>query len=123
VQPAVGESELTWNSSLTRVRPFFDQLVTRDPTGEQWLSAVVTCASPEDRVAEQPRVRAPLDRELLLGKHHTDNRLGVKVWMRRCFEHPCCPRATFSSFACGTLRGSRGRKRPVVVTRAWVMKP
>lgn len=87
----MARSEVTWNSSLTRVRPFFDQLITRDPTGEHWLSAVVTSASSEDRVAEQPRMLEPLNQELFLGKHHKDNRLGVKVWMRRCFEHPLLP--------------------------------
>ena len=91
LRPTVAASELTWNSSLTRVRPFFDQLITGDPTGEEWLSAVVTSVSSEDQVAERPQVRGPLDRELLLGKHHKDNRLGVKVWMRRCFEYPLLP--------------------------------
>lgn len=87
----VAGSAPTRNSSLTRVRPFFDQLITGDPSGESWLAAVAAGASSEDDVAERPPVLGPLDQELLLGKHHKDNRLGVKVWMRRCFEYPLLP--------------------------------
>jgi hypothetical protein len=84
-------SQPTWNSSLTRVRPFFDQLITRDPTGEQWLAEIAAGDSRWNDEAAKPRVLGTLDRELLRGKHHKDNRLGVKVWMRRCFEHPLAP--------------------------------
>lgn len=59
----------TRNSSLTRVRPFFDQLITRDPTGEQWLEAIVEGGSSEADVGEE---LGALDQELLLGKHHKE---------------------------------------------------
>lgn len=40
--PRVGAGpQITRNSSLTRVRPFFDQLITQDPMGEEWLGAVI----------------------------------------------------------------------------------
>lgn len=39
----------------------------------------------------EPHDVGTLEPELLEGKHHKDNRLGVKVWMRRCFEHPLYP--------------------------------
>lgn len=86
----VADLEITRNSSLTRVRPFFDQLITRDPTGEQWLAEVVASGAGGE-VSGGPGGLGRLDQELLAGKHHKDNRLGVKVWMRRCFEHPLEP--------------------------------
>jgi hypothetical protein len=33
-----------YNSSLTRVQPFFEQLVERDPTGETWLPRLLAIA-------------------------------------------------------------------------------
>lgn len=103
------ETQTTRNSSLTRVRPFFDQLIIRDPTGEQWLAEIAAGDSNLDIVAGGSQEFGVLDRELLGGKHHKDNRLGVKVWMRRCFEHPLPPTRALLEFC---LRHPDGLKWP-----------
>lgn len=82
--------DITRNSSLTRVRPLFEQLLQRDPTGREWLPEILAGTSAAYGVAETHGV-GMLEAELLEGWHHKDNRLGVKVWMRRCSEHPPHP--------------------------------
>ncbi|MGO9960804.1 MAG: hypothetical protein ACLP50_33310 [Solirubrobacteraceae bacterium] len=93
----VAELELTRNGSLTRVRPFFEQLLHKDPTAGQWLFAVLGSGSPSDR-APLATDLGMLDPALLTGKHHKDNRLRVKVWMPRCFEHPLYPSSELLEF-------------------------
>lgn len=75
-----------YDSSLTRVRPFFGQLIAREPTGASWLPQLLQAAprGPEvlARVATEP------------GELLAELSKPAKNGLLRCFEYPiAAPRA------------------------------
>src|SRR3954464_7088154 len=76
----------TRNSSITRVRPFFGQLLARDRTGTDWLPAL-------RRPARGPPGAAPgaLGADLVACRPYKDRVLKASVWLPQCFEHSLAP--------------------------------
>ena len=81
------QGQWTYNSSLTRVRPFFGQLLDRDPTGASWLSALLGDTVPDELRAAPGRVQ----NELVECRRYRDRVLRASVWLPRCFEHSIEP--------------------------------
>jgi hypothetical protein len=81
------QAVLTRNSSLTRVRPFFGQLLDRDPTGDSWIGALLGGPVP----AEVQRGHGSLRHELVECRRYRDRVLKASVWLRCCFEHSIEP--------------------------------
>jgi hypothetical protein len=81
------QAVLTRNSSLTRVRPFFGQLLDRDVTGESWLGALLGDPIP-DELRTTP---GHLQGELVECRRYRDRVPKATVWLRRCFEHSIEP--------------------------------
>lgn len=82
----------TRNSPLTRVRPFFGQLLDRDPTAHDWLTRLLEVAPLRERVPG-PILRAPgtLDPVLVGCRGYKDRVLRARVWLRECFEYSIAP--------------------------------
>lgn len=80
------------NSSITRVRPFFMELIGRDPTGESWLGPLLRAAPHAGRLppglADAPGVLLP---EVVARRPYEDRVLGATVELEGCFEHAVPP--------------------------------
>ncbi len=84
------------NSSITRVRPFFCQLLDRDPTGESWLPALLEATPgnnllPAD-VRKVPGLLPPTVRER---RPLPVPALDHVIALERCFEYPAPPPTAF----------------------------
>src|SRR3954453_11590832 len=80
-----------YDSSLTRVRPFFGQLIARDATGESWLPQLLQ-ATPRGREVLGSCATQPGDLLDELCK-------SAPSGLMRCFEYPiAAPRALLSWF-------------------------
>lgn len=73
------------NSSITRVRPFFQTLIQRDRTGESWLPALMELAG----VTGLPR--GPLNVQLTEKRSFFDSIWRCRIDLERCFEYSLAP--------------------------------
>jgi hypothetical protein len=76
------------DSSLTRVQPFFNQLLDRDPSGKSWLTLLLDAAPRRRDVQPQE----PLGQPGRLEPSLTEPRPPLR---RSCFEHEARPSAAF----------------------------
>lgn len=83
-----------YNSSLTRVRPFFQQLLSRDPSGE-WLGQLIDSAPRGERLRKLlPGHPAGLLAELVQRRRYQDPVAGP-VELEKAFEHRVAPPVAF----------------------------
>lgn len=79
-----------YNSSITRVRPFFQQLLQRDPSGREWLPKLLLAAEPRTplalRLAKNPGV---------LSTHVRSKRGHKGCLLEECFEASTPPSKRF----------------------------
>jgi hypothetical protein len=98
-QPVQNVQRGLWNSSITRVRPVFTQLLQRDPSGSDWLTKLVNCApnrdcldrSNEGKYTILPRCTVPraFQDRILKG-------FGIQtIDLPACFERDLAPSAAF----------------------------
>jgi hypothetical protein len=85
-----------FNSSITRVRPFFSALLGRDPTGQDWLQPLLRAAPRAaeelpDAVLDDP---GELLEELTQTREYTD-RIRGRISLPKCFEHSAPPSRAF----------------------------
>jgi hypothetical protein len=71
-----------FDSSLTRVQPFFGALIARDPSGETWLGALLRATPHADLLGDLVEAPGTLDPSL------TEPAKGGRM---RCFEFPAAP--------------------------------
>src|SRR4051794_27292118 len=76
----------TRNSSITRVRPFFGQLLARDHTGADWLPALLSAAGGHDSAE-----LGLIDDALVACRSYKDRVLKASIWLPQCFEHSLAP--------------------------------
>jgi hypothetical protein len=86
-----------FNSSITRVRPFFSALLRRDPTGNEWLRPLLGAApraaqALPEAVLDDPGELLP---ELAQTRQYADRVLGRTIPLSDCFEHPAPPSRAF----------------------------
>jgi hypothetical protein len=85
-----------FNSSLTRVRPFFRTLLARDASGESWLPTLLGGAPRAAAIPDDVRRRpGPLRPELALTRAYRDRVLGRTIRLAGCFEHSAPPSYAF----------------------------
>jgi len=89
-----------FDSCITRVRPFFQPLLTRDPTGLSWLPSLLRAGEANPKFAERlARDCAPLLDWISSTRLHVDGvlmRHGVPaVELHECFEHRVAPPPEF----------------------------
>jgi hypothetical protein len=84
--PGMAEVRCTRNSSITRVRPFFGQLLARDRTGADWLPALLRAVGGHETL--EPGV---IDDALVACRSYKDRVLKASVWLPQCFEHSLAP--------------------------------
>jgi hypothetical protein len=85
-----------FNSSITRVRPLFYRLLSKDPSGATWLSALLNAAPNRDRLPPSVRDRpGTIDRKLVQRRNVRVPALGAVVSLERCFEHSVPPPTAF----------------------------
>jgi hypothetical protein len=85
-----------FNSSITRVRPLFCRLLSRDPSGVTWLPALLNAAPNGNRL--RPSVRnqpGTIDRKLVKRRNVSVPALGAVVSLEHCFEHAVPPPTAF----------------------------
>jgi hypothetical protein len=82
----VADFNWTRNSSITRVRPFFGQLLARDRAGSDWLPALLSAAGGH-AVADL----GVIDAALVACRPYKDRVLKASVWLPQCFEHSLAP--------------------------------
>jgi len=84
------------DSSITRVRPFFSTLFTRDPIGATWLPQLLEAADRSDRLDPALR-RQPGDllTRLVSTRGYRDRILARTIDLHGAFEHPAPPPTAF----------------------------
>ena len=95
-----GQAKGQYNSSITRVRPVFQRLFRKDPTGEQWLAPLLLLATEQvayaTRLAKHPGL---LDPKLLQPRTYPDRILKSygrsEIELESCFEKPLPPPERF----------------------------
>lgn len=97
-----------FDSSITRVRPFFCELLRRDPSGASWLTALLRLAPRYDDVTPGAPVRDPgrLDPSVVAPK-----RVGKAV-LPACFEAGVAPPRTFLRWLIENPRALTWPERP-----------
>ena len=84
------------NSSLTRVRPFFQALFSADPTGASWLPALLAACPHADRLPETVRTApGPLWHTTTERRRYKGRILGRSIELERAFEHKVDPPTRF----------------------------
>jgi hypothetical protein len=85
-----------FNSSITRVRPFFSALLARSASGEKWLAALLENVPNHGHLPERLR-SAPgqLLPTLAEARPYPDRVLGRTIPLPRCFEHLAPPSRAF----------------------------
>lgn len=84
------------NSSITRVRPFFCQLLDRDPTGESWLPALLDAAPGRSLLPVGVRAQpGPLDATVRERRRLPVPALDHVISLERCFEYSVPPPTAF----------------------------
>jgi hypothetical protein len=85
-----------FNSSITRVRPFFSALLSKDASGASWLPELLATVPPGAAVPEEVR-RDPgeLLPALSEPRPYRDRILGKTVALPRLFEHSAPPSRAF----------------------------
>jgi hypothetical protein len=85
-----------FNSSITRVRPFFMALLVRDASARTWLPDLLEAAPRADILDDDVR-RHPgrLFHELVQPRDYLDRVLGRTLALPRCFEHSAPPSRAF----------------------------
>jgi hypothetical protein len=95
--PPLGGAPCTWNSSITRVRPFFRALFANDPTGQGWLPKLLRCATENQQyAAEIAAMPGQIFPEMLLPRAYRDdcwrNARGIEaIELEACFESSKLP--------------------------------
>jgi hypothetical protein len=94
-QPVKGLS----NSSITRVRPVFTQLLQRDPSGSDWLTELVNCAPNRDCLKRSNEGRPTILPWCTVPRAFKDRILkgfGIPtIDLAACFERKLAPSAGF----------------------------
>ena len=88
------------NSSITRVRPFFQKLFAKDWSGESWLPALLRLATENQQIAENLASNVtPLQMSLLYRRPFKDRVLKAygadAIELEDCFERPLPPPSDF----------------------------
>lgn len=87
------------NSSITRVRPVFQSLLLRDPSGQSWLPAILHLADDTSCAREMARIPGRIRAPTLRKRKYVDAVLrhhGIgQVQLEECFETPLPPPARF----------------------------
>jgi hypothetical protein len=82
----------SWNSSITRVRPFFRALFAADPTGRRWLPKLLSCATEnQSYAAELAQMPGRLCPELLVTRSYPDDCWEHHIDLETSFESPKLP--------------------------------
>ncbi|MEZ5293426.1 MAG: DUF429 domain-containing protein [Vicinamibacterales bacterium] len=82
------------NSSITRVRPVFRQLLAADPTGAAWLPKVLRLLDPGPVAASMAADPGRLGPQWVQRRPYKDPVLG-KIELEACFEYPVLPGRAF----------------------------
>ena len=97
-----------YNSSITRVRPFFEHLLQVDPTGLSWLSklllAAPRCHNLPDEILADP---GHLLHEAVIPRPYRDRVLDREILLAGCFEHPTPPSRAFLHWLISNPRALR----------------
>jgi hypothetical protein len=84
------------NSSITRVRPVFQQLIRHDPSGETWISKLMEITGNDAELANNPGKILP---ELVQTRPYQDKvlkRFGIEqINLENCFEYSVAPPERF----------------------------
>ncbi len=87
-----------FNSSITRVRPTFQALIDRDPSGRTWLADLLSVAPHRERLpAAVLADPGHLDPDALRVRPYIDRILG-EIPLAGCFEKPVPPPKAFLSW-------------------------
>ena len=89
-----------YNSSITRVRPFFKALIGKDKTGESWLLKLLK-ATPLNQGLVNTLCEHPsglLD-DCLQEREYYDKILGKTIKLEECFEYSIPPSYSFLEWA------------------------
>jgi len=85
-----------FNSSITRVRPFFGELLARDASGTTWLPGLLAAAPRASALGDDVRKRpGRLLPAFAEPRDYRDRVLGRTIRLARCFEHPAPPSRAF----------------------------
>ena len=88
------------NSSLTRVRPFFGQLIDKDPTGAGWLRELLGMTQAgQQLLGELDGDPGTLLAECVKPRPYADRILQQTIGLSACFEHPLPPAEAFLRWA------------------------
>lgn len=93
------------NSSITRVRPVFQRLLARDPTGSTWMPSLLGLATrSEARAKEMVRNPGSISDHLVRKRPYKDKILKQEygldeIPLEHCFEYPCAPPTRFLDWA------------------------
>ncbi|MCX5746598.1 MAG: hypothetical protein NT062_29325 [Proteobacteria bacterium] len=84
-----------FNSSITRVRPFFQALFRRDPTGESWLGALLAACPNVENLPESVRGNPGKIVDALVLTRRFKDRLQGSIDLERAFERRVAPPTAF----------------------------
>jgi hypothetical protein len=79
-----------YNSSITRVRPFFRILFGRDASGHSWLPGLLKAATRSEYAQTLAKNPGGLDLSLLRTRDYRDDEWGGTIALESCFEK-CFP--------------------------------
>lgn len=82
------------NSSITRVRPLFQQLITSDPSGAAWVPSILGVVS-DNPVAKRMLSNPGRLRPSICAKRSYADRLQGDIELEECFEFSVRPGAAF----------------------------
>lgn len=85
-----------WNSSITRVRPFFEELLAGDPSGATWIGRLTEAGSrAPDYPGDLEALQGELSAGLVATRPYNDRILGRTIDLATCFEYPVPPSEAF----------------------------
>jgi hypothetical protein len=85
------------NSSITRVRPVFQRLLAKDPTGASWLPSILKLST-GNATAERMLTSTGTLLAGVVEKRLYKDRLQWDLHLEAAFEHPVPPSAEFLQF-------------------------
>ena len=83
------------NSSLTRVRPFFQTLFASDPTGASWLAKLLYACPHADRLPEPARSKPGLLLPTTTIRRHFKDKILGEIELEAAFEYEVDPPTSF----------------------------
>lgn len=88
------------NSSITRVRPFFQTLFEKDRTGKSWLPKLILAMPQQKELAKAlSEMNGEIADNCLREKEFKDGILGKKIKIQECFEFSLPPSKEFLKWA------------------------